>query len=108
MQTTTKTETPKQDTNPFASAMPFASFDPMAYWTTSQQTFHKLVQDTCSRAQAFAEQYATLEAQLLTRANGAVASWSQMTQDALNYGAQLSADARKLGFDAIRKASAGS
>jgi hypothetical protein len=102
---TTSTTQPKAEAaNPFAA---FASFDPMAYWTQSQQTFAKAMSDAYGRAQAFADQYASLEAQLITRAQGAVASWAQVTQDAIAYGAQLSAEARKLGFEAARRAGAG-
>jgi hypothetical protein len=110
--TETKTETstpstpstPKQDTNPFAA---FGSFDPMAYWTASQQSFQKMVQDSYGRAQSFADQLAAVESQVITRTHGAVAHWAQLTQDAIAYAAQLSAEARKLGFEAMRKAGAG-
>jgi hypothetical protein len=99
---TTKTETPKTESPKFEN--PFTSFDPMAYWTTSQQTLQKMMIDSFGRAQAFAEQYATLEGQFVTRAQGAVANWAQLAQDAIAYGAQLSAEARKLGFETARKA----
>ena len=45
---TRKTEMPKTDA-PKTDAFPhnlFASFDPMQYWTQSQQTFQKLVTET--------------------------------------------------------------
>mgnify|MGYP001262290504 CR=1 FL=1 len=99
-----KTEIPSADANPFAS---FASFDPMTYWTTSQQAFQRMVTDAYGRAQTFAEQYAALEAQLVQRAQGAVASWAQLTQDAIAYSAQLSAEARKLGIETYRKMNVG-
>ena len=100
-----KTEAPKSEfPNPFAS---FTSFDPMTYWAASQAGFQKLVADAFQRAQSFADQYATLEAQVVNRAQGAVASWAQLTQDAIAYSAQLSAEARKLSLDAARKMSAG-
>lgn len=104
--TETRTETPKTETpnNPFAA---FTSFDPMQYWAASQAGFQKLVADAFQRAQSFADQYATLEAQMVNRAQGAVASWAQLTQDAIAYSAQLSAEARKLSLDAARKMSAG-
>jgi len=86
---------------------PFASFDPLAYWAAAQQAFQRLAADAQSRAQAFTEQYGALEAQLVQRAQGAVATWTQLTQDALAYGVQLSAEARKLGLEAYRRASTG-
>lgn len=95
-----KTEAPKHDN-------PFASFDPIAYWTAVQQAFQRMTTDTQGRVQAFAEQYGALEAQLVQRAQGAVATWAQLTHEAIAYGAQLSAEARKLGLDAYRKMSAG-
>ncbi len=96
-----KTEGAKVDPNPFAA------FDPMAYWTASQQAFQRAVTDAYGRAQTFADQYATLEAQFVARAQGAVANWAQLTQDAIAYAAQLSAEARKLGFETARKISVG-
>lgn len=97
-----KTETSKTEANPFAafaSFAPIGAFDPMAIWT-------KLVTESTARMHAFADQCAGLEAQMMTRASGAVATWAQMTQDALAYTGQLSAEARKLGFDAMKKFSA--
>lgn len=93
---TEKTELP----NPFAA---FASFDPMAIWNQSQQMFQKAFTDAYSRSQSYAEQYAAMESQFVTRAHGAVSNWAQLTHDAINYAAQLSAEARKLGFETARK-----
>jgi hypothetical protein len=101
----TETKTPK--TEPQTSAPkqdnPFAAFDPMAYWATVQQAFQRLATDAQGRAQAYVEQYGALEAQLVQRAQGAVATWAQLTGDAIAYGAQLSAESRKLGIEAVRK-----
>lgn len=98
---TPKTESPKADPNPFAA------FDPMAFWTASQQTFQKAIADAYGRTQSFADQYAALESQLVVRAQAAVANWAQLTQDAIAYGAQLSAEARKLSVETYRKMAAG-
>lgn len=100
-QTQTKTELPKFDTNPFAA------FDPMMFWTASQQNFQKMMADAQGRAQAFADQYAALESQYVSRAQTAVANWAQLAQEAIAYGAQLSAEARKIGFETARRFSAG-
>ena len=64
----TKTET-KAET-PFT--MP--SFDPMAFWLASQQTFQKTMADAVGRSQSFAEQYAAFEKDIVTRAQTAVAN----------------------------------
>jgi hypothetical protein len=95
------TPTPKTDTS--SAPHPFAAFDPMAAWNASQQTFHKMIADAQSRAQAFADEYAALEAQMLARAKSAIETWSQLAQEALAYSAQLSAQARKLGLETARK-----
>ena len=102
--TETKTEFPKAEPNPFA---PFAALDPMAYWTASQQTFQKMLLDAYGRAQAFAEQYAAMEGQFVSRAQQAVQNWAQLTNEALAYGAQLSAEARKLSFETARRMGVG-
>jgi hypothetical protein len=83
------------------------SFDPMAAFAASQQAVHKLFADAQARAQAFAEEYTALEAQMMARAKQAIESWAQLAQDALAYSAQLSAQARKLGLETARKMSAG-
>jgi len=85
---------------------PFTTFDPMAAWTASQQAFHKMLTDAQGRAQALADEYAALEAQMISRARQAVETWAQLAQDALSYSAQLSAQARKLGIEAARKINA--
>ena len=86
---------------------PFAAFDPMAYWNTSQQNFQKMLVDAYGRAQAFADQYAQMEQQFLSRAQTAVSNWAQLTNEALAYGAQLSAEARKIGFETAKRMGVG-
>jgi hypothetical protein len=96
---TKKTESPKTDASAFAAFTTFpqlGAFDPMAAWS-------KLVSESLARMTSFADHYAGLETQMMTRAQGAVASWAQMSQDAIAYGGQLSAEARKLGFEAWKK-----
>jgi hypothetical protein len=103
----TKQETTARPDPSAASSNPFAGFDPMAAWTASQETFAKMIADAQARAKAFADEYAALEAQMIARAQAAIAAWAQLAQDTLAYGAQLSAHARKVGFEAARKATAG-
>ena len=100
-----KTDFPRSEPhNPFAA---FGAFDPMAYWNSTQQTFQKMLVDAYGRAQAFADQYAQLEAQFVSRAQSAVANWAQLTNEALAYSAQLSTEARKLGFETARRMGVG-
>jgi hypothetical protein len=118
---TSKTETPKtepsgaasqQASNPFAHLaqfMPFAPFgafagaDPMKAWEQTQQAWQKMFGDAQGQAQKWAEEYASVEKQLYARANQAVETWAQLAKDSIAYTEQLSAQARKLGFDAARK-----
>jgi len=90
---------PKTDSIP----NPFASFDPMAAFTASQQAFHKMLTDAQGRMQALHAEYSQLEQQMVARAKQAIETWAQLAQEALAYSAQLSAEARKLGLDAARK-----
>jgi hypothetical protein len=91
-----KTEIPKFDN-------PFAGFDPMTAWTHGQQVAQQIVADAMQRMTSFADDYAALEAQMFTRAQGAVANWAQLAQDAIAYSAQLSTQARKIGLETARK-----
>jgi hypothetical protein len=105
-QTTTNTAAPKTEpaaAPTFPTFPTFASFDPMAMWTTSQQTWTKLMTDAVGRAQSFSDQYVALEGQMMTRAHEAITTWAQLTHEALSYGVQLSTEARKIGFEAARK-----
>jgi hypothetical protein len=63
-----------------------------------------MMNDAYGRAQAWADEYAAIEKQMFSRANQAVDTWSQLAHDTIAYSAQLSAQARKLGFEAARKA----
>jgi hypothetical protein len=100
-----KTAAPK--TEPAAAHNPFSAFDPMAAWTASQATWQKFVTDSFSRAQAWSDEYASIEAQAYSRALQAVDTWAQFAKDTIQYGQQLTIQARKLGLDAVRKAGVG-
>jgi hypothetical protein len=115
---TNKQETPKaepagaaqQHNNPFAAFMPFAPFgafvaqDPMKIWEQTHQAWQKIFSDAQGHAQKWADEYAQVEKQLFTRAGQAVDTWAQLAKDSIAYSEQLSSQARKLGFDAARKA----
>ena len=96
MSTESKTQTQTK-------TQPFANFDPMTAWTQGQQAFTQMMADAFVRMTSFAEEYATLESQFVIRAQGAVQNWAQLTSDAIAYGAQLSAQARKTGFENAKK-----
>ena len=121
---TTKTDIPRtepaaaasqqanQAGNPFAHLaqfMPFAPFgaiagsDPMKAWEQTTQVWQKMFTDAQGQAQKWADEYASLEKQLFVRAGQAIDTWAQLAKDSLAYTEQLSAQARKLGFDAARK-----
>ena len=86
---------------------PFSAFDPMAAWTSAQATWHKMMTDGFSRAQSWADEYASIEAQMYGRALQAVDTWAQLARDTIQYSQNLSIQARKLGFEAARKAGIG-
>ena len=88
--------------NPFFSA--FNGFDPAGAWGVAQQTWHKMISESFSRAQSWADQYASIEKQMFDRANEAVDTWAKVAHDTIAYSEQLTAQARKLGFEAARKA----
>jgi hypothetical protein len=90
-------------TNPFTN---LASFDPMQYFAASQQQFAKLVGDAQGRAQQFADQYPKMESEWVARSQAAIVAMAQMAQDAIAYGAQLSAEARKLTMQKLTEAQA--
>lgn len=79
------------------------NFDPMALFQQGQQAFAKLMTDSLARWQSFADQYAAIEAQVSTHAQAAVTNWAQLAKDAISYGTQLSAEARKLGVETAKK-----
>ncbi len=96
---TNKTSTPPNPST--ASAMP--GFDPMAAWTQGQQVFGKLMTDSLTRWQSFADQYAAIEQQVASHATTAVNHWAQLAKDAIAYGQQLSSEARKLSVETAKK-----
>lgn len=87
--------------NPFVSA--FNGFDPAGAWGVAQQTWQKMYTDSMDRAQVWADQYASIEKQMFDRANEAVDTWAKLAHDTISYSQQLTAQARKLGFEAARK-----
>ena len=97
MKTENQTTTPEN---------PFLAFDPFQMWAQSQQAFAKMMTDACGRAQAFGDQYAALESQAVTRAQGAIATWAQLAQDALAYTTQLTTESRKLALETVRRMAA--
>jgi hypothetical protein len=123
-QNTPKIETPKAEAKATAAGgftPPFMAFDPMQVWTigqqawqsthqawlASQETFQKLVGEAFGRSQAFGDEIAALETQMTQRAHEAIDQWAKLAHDSINYGVQLSAQARKLGFEAARKMNPG-
>lgn len=107
MSNDTKTkETPKTDPSA-AAPNPFAAFDPTGVWAQAQANFQKMITEAYGRVQVWSDEYAAMESQMLARANGAIDTWAKLAHDTLAYSSQLSAQARKLGFEAARKAGVG-
>jgi hypothetical protein len=119
-QSTPKTEAPKTDA-PKGFTPPFMAFDPMQVWTigqqawqstqqawlASQEAFQKMIGDAFGRSQQFTDEMVALESQMAARAHDAVDQWAKLAHDTINYGTQLSSQARKLGFEAARKMTPG-
>lgn len=123
-QNTPKIDIPKADGGAKAAGgftPPFMAFDPMQVWTigqqawqstqqawmASQEAFQKMIGDAFGRSQAFGDEVASLEAQMAQRAHDAVDQWAKLAHDTINYGTQLSAQARKLGIETARKMTPG-
>jgi hypothetical protein len=66
-----------------------------------------MIGDAFGRSEAFTEQFASLESQMAQRAHDAVDQWAKLAHDTINYGTQLSSQARKLGFETARKMTPG-
>lgn len=86
--------------SPFAA---WATLDPMQLWTTGQAAFGRMMSEAMGRAAALGEHAAGVEQQLVERAQGAVDAWAKLGHDALAYGAQLSAEARRLSLETAKK-----
>jgi hypothetical protein len=95
-------ETPK--TAPSSTPFPtLPTFDPMAMWAQSQAAFTKMINDSMARWQSFGDQYAAVEQQVASHAQTAVTQCAQLAKDAIAYGQQLSAEARKLSIETAKK-----
>jgi hypothetical protein len=81
----------------------YAALDPMGYWSSFRDAMTTARTSTAGYADKLDAQYAEMEQQLVERAHLAVATWAQLANDAINYGARLSTEARKLGADAAKK-----
>jgi hypothetical protein len=121
-QSTPKTDAPKTTAEAAKGfTPPFMAFDPMQVWTigqqawqqtqqawaASQEMFQKMIGDAWGGSQQFTEQFAQAEAQMAARAHEAVDQWAKLAHDTINYGTQLSSQARKLGFETARKMTPG-
>ena len=102
-----KTQTKDKSDQTAAPHNPWAAFDPSGVWTTAQANFQKMMLDAMGRANLWADEYAQMETQMFARANAAVDTWAQLAHDSLAYTAALYQQARKLGFEAARKAGIG-
>jgi hypothetical protein len=86
--------------NPFSTA----AWDPSAAFASSQQAWQKLMGEAFGRAQSWADEYASIEKQMYSKALEAVDTWAQFARDSISYSQQLTSQARKLSVEAMRKA----
>lgn len=103
----TKPETKDIPRTDSAVHNPFSAFDPMATWAATQQAWQKVMSDSLTRAQGWSEEYAALEAQMFARMRTAIDTWAQLARDTIGYGEHLALQARKMSFEAVRKAGVG-
>ena len=78
--------------------------DPMGNFEKAWDVWRKMTDDSIARMSAFYAEMDKVEAKNLERAEQAMNEAAKLTKDTLAYGAQLSAEWRKLSLDAIQKA----
>ena len=91
----TKTETPKQD----------AKADPFFGMPFTPDAFAGYAREHLARMETWMRELSQLEDTMVTRARATTAQFAQLTQDSIDYLAQLSAEWRKLAMDVTRRAS---
>jgi hypothetical protein len=80
------------------------NFDPFAQWGKVFETFQKLTDDNIARATAFYTEVEKAEAKRVERAESAIEEIAKLQKETLAYGAQLSAEMRKVSLEAVKKA----
>jgi hypothetical protein len=99
-----KTEIPPQPPKseaPKTGATP----DPMFGLPLSPDAFAGYAREHLARLDAWMRELSTMEAAMVARARATTQQLAQLTQDSIDYVAQLSAEWRKLALDVTRRAS---
>jgi hypothetical protein len=91
----TKTETPKTE----------LPRDPMFGLPFTPDAFATYAREHLARMEAWMKELSSLEAAMVARARSTTAQLAQLTQDTIDYVAQLSAEWRKLAVDVTKRAS---
>lgn len=92
---TAKPETPRAET---------ARTDPFFGFPVSPDAFASYAREHLARMETWVRELAVLEDAMIARARATTAQLAQLTQDSLDYVAQLSAEWRKLAVDVTRRA----
>jgi hypothetical protein len=92
-----KTETPKSERSEPDPSMFGLPFTPDA--------FASYAREHLARLEAWMKELSTMEDAMIARARSTAQQLAQLTQDSLEYVAQLSAEWRKLAIDVARRAS---
>ena len=79
-------------------------FDPFAQWGKVFETWQKLTDDSIARATAFYAEVEKAEAKRVERAESAIEEMAKLQKETIAYGAQLSAEIRKVSLEAMQKA----
>jgi hypothetical protein len=85
---------------------PTMGFDPFAQVTKAFEQWQKLTEESIQRANSFYGEFEKLETKGVERTGVAVDEVAVNVKEALTYGAQLSAEWRKLTLGAFKQASA--
>jgi hypothetical protein len=101
-----KTETPNPKTDaPGNTKTDAPKADPLFGLPFTPDAFAAYAREHLARMETWVRELSTLEEAMVTRARATTAQLAQLTQDSIDYVAQLSAEWRKLAIDVTRRAS---
>jgi hypothetical protein len=79
-------------------------FDPFSQWGKVFETWQKLTDDSIARTTAFYAELEKAEAKRIERAESAIEEIAKLQKETVAYGAQLTAELRKVSLEAIKNA----
>lgn len=103
--TETQTPPPRLDPPPSPPRADAPKADPLFGLPFSPEAFAGYAREHLARMDAWMRELSVLEAAMVARARATTQQMAQLTQDSIDYVAQLSAEWRKLAMDVTRRAS---